>query len=592
MGTEVVRELVTKFTFKADQSAVTRFQGAIGGLRRAIIGIGAVGAAAAAGLFAIARSTARVADETIENASKIGISTRAYQELSYAAQRSGTTIQAVGGAVGILSKNLVAAQAGTGDVAATFKRLGVSVVNADGSLRDADSVLGDLANVFQRMPEGPEKVALSMTLLGKSGREMLPMLNEGRAGLDRMRQSANDLGIVMDDATLKAGERFQDSLLDMQSALTGIKNTIGASVMPVISKMVERLTAWFKANRQVIGQNIEAVLGTLASLFLGLFEGVMAVMDALGKLIELMGGTRRVMALLKVGLLVLIGARIFSGFKALIGLVRTLGIAFNWAGMKALWAQVKIFAIPLAIGAIIAAVVLLAEDIYQWVTGGESLLKRFFDRIKNSTGFFGRVYRGIRAAFGWVASVMVAWFNWIVSAGAWIGGMFVAAWEWLGNAAGAVQGFFGGVFDWIFGKLTWLWDKAVGILNGIKNTVREIGEALGLADTESEKNVGRGASALARLSAMERETIMQRAQRAAQRVGGTANVEQIARNMALQREQRAAQASANVGAVNVNVQGSTNMGPDQLRRAVGQGVSDGLQPTLDRVAAATAGSTG
>ena len=64
-----------------------------------------------------------------------------------------------------------------------FQKLGIEFQKSDGTLRSATDVLKDLADIVAKMPDGAEKTALGNELMGKSWKELIPLLNEGSAGL-------------------------------------------------------------------------------------------------------------------------------------------------------------------------------------------------------------------------------------------------------------------------------------------------------------------------------------------------------------------------------------------------------------------------
>ena len=46
-------------------------------------------------------------------------------------------------------------------------------------------VMMQVADAFKKMPDGAEKAGLAMKLFGKSGADLIPLLNEGADGLTK-----------------------------------------------------------------------------------------------------------------------------------------------------------------------------------------------------------------------------------------------------------------------------------------------------------------------------------------------------------------------------------------------------------------------
>jgi hypothetical protein len=54
-------------------------------------------------------------------------------------------------------------------------QLGIKTRDASGKLRSTQDVLGDLAERFATMPDGPVKTAIAIDALGKSGADLIPL---------------------------------------------------------------------------------------------------------------------------------------------------------------------------------------------------------------------------------------------------------------------------------------------------------------------------------------------------------------------------------------------------------------------------------
>jgi len=92
---------------------------------------------------------------------------------------------------------MLAAAQGSSSMKDKFGLMHVSFQNSDKTLRNTTSVLEDLADRFHGMPDGPTKTALALQLLGRSGKEMIPLLNEGGESIRSMVEEAKQLGLVI-----------------------------------------------------------------------------------------------------------------------------------------------------------------------------------------------------------------------------------------------------------------------------------------------------------------------------------------------------------------------------------------------------------
>ncbi|HTN60273.1 MAG TPA: phage tail tape measure protein, partial [Devosia sp.] len=239
------------------------------GLKKAANGLGNFAKTAGIGLAAVATAAAAAgaalsiavkgsidhADHMGELAQAVGVSVEALTSYGYAAKMSGASTETLATGLRKLSQNmLTVAQGGTGPIAAAFSALGVSVQNANGSLRAADQVLVDVADKFFRMEDGATKTALAVQLFGRSGAELIPFLNQGRDGIAELTAEADRLGITISTKTASAAGDFNDTLDRLRATFDGVINKIMEAALPALNEFGEKLASpEFAANAQAIG---------------------------------------------------------------------------------------------------------------------------------------------------------------------------------------------------------------------------------------------------------------------------------------------------------------------------------------------------
>jgi len=240
------------------------------------------GAMAAAG-GAIATAMAGVitrAGDMYELSQALGLTVEDLSRMTYAAELSGVQIEGLEKAIKKLSVSLFdASQSGTGPAANAFRMLGISAVDAEGNVRPVIDVMGDLADRFSKMPGGAEKTALAIRVFGKAGADMIPMLNEGRDGLQEMYDEAQRLGIVLDTETAASAEALGDELTRLNAAKDGVITKITTGMLPALRSMAGALIKTSQDSRtmavigQALGSTLRALV-TVAVLVGGAFIGV------------------------------------------------------------------------------------------------------------------------------------------------------------------------------------------------------------------------------------------------------------------------------------------------------------------------------
>lgn len=205
--------------------------------------------AGAAAFTAIVKASINTADEMSKLAQSTGLTTEALSQLQYAAGLSG--VDDLGNSLVKFNRNIAEAAQGTEAQAEAFKALGIDIKNADGSLRDAESLLIDVADAFSQYEDGAAKTAVAMELFGRSGAALIPLLNAGAEGIAEMRAEADAFGLTLDEATGKAAEAFNDNLSRMQEMVKGVALQSASELLPAMEGLSEVFVSTLKDTEAV-----------------------------------------------------------------------------------------------------------------------------------------------------------------------------------------------------------------------------------------------------------------------------------------------------------------------------------------------------
>lgn len=216
--------------------------------------VAAAGAATAAftGVALAVTNTINSADDMAKSASKFGVPIEELSRLAYAGELSDVSLEQMGGSLKKLSMNMSEAAAGTKAQAEAFASVGIAVTNTDGTLRSSSDVLSDLADVFAGMPDGTEKTALAMELLGKAGTNMIPMLNGGKEALEGMKAEADTFGQVFTEEMGANAEAFNDNLTRLGGAFGNMAAELTERLLPYLVEF----TNWMVENAPAIADRI------------------------------------------------------------------------------------------------------------------------------------------------------------------------------------------------------------------------------------------------------------------------------------------------------------------------------------------------
>lgn len=206
--------------------------------------------------------SASYADEILTMSTQYGMSTDALQEYSYMAELVDTDLGTITGSMTKLTRAM-----GSGNE--TFAKLGISITNADGSMRSADAVFLDVIDALGQMESGVERDNVAMELFGKSAQELNPLIETGSTGIAAYAQEAHDMGAVLDEEALTSLGEMDDSFQRVEQAGTALKNTIGTALAPVITQIAEgiqNLSQWFQGLDPNMQQTIITIVGLVAAI--------------------------------------------------------------------------------------------------------------------------------------------------------------------------------------------------------------------------------------------------------------------------------------------------------------------------------------
>lgn len=293
----------------------TRLQGAVGNVGNSLSNVGAQGqrfigslsggilkltalfGVASGGILGMAASVGAAGENAGIMASKAGVALESFQKLAYGASFSNLQADEFSVMLGKLGNQSLQAATGNKELAASFKLAGVSVKNSNGTLKNADQVMLDLADSFAAMQDGPAKTALAVKVLGEEGLKLLPFLSQGSDAIRKMGKDAENLGIVFDEKASASSADFNKALGDVKFAAQGLANTILIDALPVIQELLGRFKEWVVANREMIGEDVQDWLKEFKKNLPGIIESgekiigvIKTLFGWLGNLCDALGG--------------------------------------------------------------------------------------------------------------------------------------------------------------------------------------------------------------------------------------------------------------------------------------------------------------
>lgn len=182
-------------------------------------------------------------DELGKMAQKVGMSVEDLSKLEYAAKLSDISTEQLSSGMKKLNTGMVEAASGTGKAYDALKVMGLSAKDSSGNLKTNSQVLSEVADKFASYSDGAQKSALAVAIFGKSGQEMIPMLNGGSKAIKYAGIELDRFGAVITTGGAKASEEFNDNLTRLSAASSGLGKSIANTLLPTMNSFVESLIA-------------------------------------------------------------------------------------------------------------------------------------------------------------------------------------------------------------------------------------------------------------------------------------------------------------------------------------------------------------
>jgi hypothetical protein len=211
----------------------------------------------------LGKEFAEFAEQTANASKKTGLSTAAVQELGFAAYTTGVSAEGMNQALIRVSRSMTAAEGGSKQMAAVFDSVGISAKQLEDM--SVDQVLAKVADKFSETEDGSTKAAIAMQLFGRQGAELIPLLDQGASGIEELRARAQELGVVMGEEDVEAGEKLNEKLDEMNALMAAVKLRAGSELAPAFLQIVKAMS------------EVDSKGGVLDTMFVGLGDIMKAI---------------------------------------------------------------------------------------------------------------------------------------------------------------------------------------------------------------------------------------------------------------------------------------------------------------------------
>ncbi len=251
--------------------------------------IGAFAAAAAAvvevekALANLTLEQAAAAGEIQDVAMQTGLSTEAVQRYQYACDMIGVSFDTVASSQAKMIRSMADVQSGSETAAATWNQLGIEVMNADGSLRDAQEVFLEVIDVLGQIENATQRDAVSMEVFGRSAQDLNPLIVQGTDAFQAFYDEASDVKDILTDVQLETLAGLDDEMHRVEARFESGANSMALKFTPALQEFYEKTSEGIKGiEEDFAASGLVTVFGSLLELVTALSPAF----DTLGEILK------------------------------------------------------------------------------------------------------------------------------------------------------------------------------------------------------------------------------------------------------------------------------------------------------------------
>ena len=273
-----IKDLGGKLGINIPEGATKALNGIEGFSAGSVAAMGAIAAGVAAVIKVIQElndmtmEAAHKADDLMTKSLQTGVSTDMLQQWQYASELIDVSVETMTGSMTKLTRNMAEAASGSGQAAEAFAALGVSVTDADGSLRSANEVMFDALGALSEVENVTQRDALAMEIFGRSAQELNPLiLNLDKA--QRLYNEAMEDGYVLSEEQLKILGEVDDAHQQYSKTLEKNRDLIAVQWAPAVQagyELLQKMTD--KAGKVLVDSGLIENFASLVESTLSLFE--------------------------------------------------------------------------------------------------------------------------------------------------------------------------------------------------------------------------------------------------------------------------------------------------------------------------------
>lgn len=498
MSGNVIDSFLVALGFQTDTSGAEDYKKSLESVGSVLTQVASAATGIAAAVGWAVHKAAESMGELYSFAELNEVSARSMEALGKIAVENDGSLEGMKSTVQSLNKVIGEAVLGVGRGAMTFEKLGIAAKNADGSVKNVDDILSDVADKMQGMSR-QEQLALGSKL--GIDPQFVKVLAQGSENLAQLRQEA-ELFNPFKEEDYEMADKVDKLFTKATKSIGTFAKQIAVSVFPVIKQMLEGYIAWFKEFRKSGTETFSTGLKVLVAVLQTMWDWTVRVVTVVRDVVQWFTQFKVVTWAAGAALAAFVAIKTYSFFmdaaKGIIGLTRTL-MAFNASALL----------IPMLIGGIILAVALLIDEFVNFKEGNDSFLGDLVKDYPQLLTVINAISDGVAGVINWMQGLFGELMPAFSGLGEALGNLFTALWPAIQFGFSVITTMFEGVLqvvmwvakgivgiiaaeiglavkivtglvDALAGTFNWLSDKITSVVGAIKTAVEWVGKVAGM----------------------------------------------------------------------------------------------------------------
>lgn len=433
----VVRELLSVLKFETDEAKVQSFENSIGSLTKglALLVTGATAAATAA--FGFASSTARQSEEIARSAKLASTGVEEFQKLAYASESFGIEQDKLADILKDTNDKIGDFfQTGAGPLSDFFEfiapKIGVTAEQFK-NLSGADA-LQLYVSSLEKANLSQAEMTFYMEAIASDSTLLLPLLEKNGEAYKALAKEAEEYGYILSKETIEQNRKLRLELWSLGKMMDSLYTNIGNRFIPLFADLIKRFKEFIKENRELIQTKLNEFFEGAIWVATQFINVLSTLSGWINNITQALGGWANVFKIIGIAIGTLFASRFISWAIKAYSAVRSLNsvLVLLTAGIVA--ARIAAIALTGWFFLLKTAIVLLIEDMYQWVQGNESvvgdLIATWFEFVTKFKGYLSDSVETVKEKLGKIKGFFVDTFTQIRD---YVANIFKNIWDGITN---------------------------------------------------------------------------------------------------------------------------------------------------------------